>query len=188
MKRVSSVVALSLALTLAHATHASASDVEEGEQLFVLQCEICHGAMYGEETGFREPFNSPRRIQLAMLDSITSLDSVTSNAAHLLSGLISGSSTKETQLTSSPTGEHLAVALPNGPPLRGIIGRPAASVEGYAYSKSMLETLKGVVWSVEKLDRWITNSQAWAPGSFMYYKQDDADIRRKIILYLKANP
>lgn len=182
MIRVSSIVAVSLALTLAYATRAIASDVEEGEQIFALQCEICHGAMYVEETGFREPFNSPRRIQLAMLDSVTS------DTADLLSGLIPGSSRKESQLTSMPTGEHLAVALPTGPPLRGIIGRPAVSVEGYKYSKSMLATLKGVVWSVEKLDRWITNSQAWVPGSFMFYKQPDPEARRKIILYLKANP
>ena len=182
MKRVSTIGAISLALALVHSTHASASDVEEGEQLYVLQCEICHGAMYVEATGFREPFNSPRRVQLAMLDSVTS------NAAHLLSGLIPGPSTKETQLMSMPTGDLLAVALPNGPRLRGIVGRPAATIEGYAYSKAFLKTLKGVVWSEEELDRWITNSQAWAPGSFMYYKQDDADNRRKIILYLKANP
>ena len=183
MKRVSTIAAISLALTLAHATHASASDVEEGEKLYVLQCEICHGVIYEEETGFREPFSSPRRVQLAMLDSVTS------NAAHPLSGLIPGSSTKETQLMLMPTGDHLAVALPNGPPLRGIIGRSAATVEGYKYSKAILATLKGVVvWSEEKLDRWITNSQAWVPGSFMYYKQEDADNRRKIILYLKANP
>jgi cytochrome c len=182
MIRVSSIVAVSLALTLAQATHASASDVEEGEQLYVSQCEICHGLVSGKEIGLRERFFVPRRIQLAMLDSDTS------NTAHLLSGLISESSTKETQLTSLPTSEHLAVALPNGPPLRGVIGRPAASVEGYKYSKSMLETMKGVVWSAEKLDRWITNSQEWVPGSFMFYKQDDADARRKIISYLKANP
>ncbi|MEE8296659.1 MAG: hypothetical protein V3R26_02400 [Hyphomicrobium sp.] len=182
MKRVSSIVAVSLALTLAYATHASASDVEEGEQLYVSQCEVCHGLVNWKEIGLREPFYSPRRIQLAMLDSVTT------NAGYLVSQLIPAFGTKETQLMSMPTGELLAVAMPPGPPLRGIIGRPAATVEGYVYSKSMLEMLKGVVWSEEKLDRWITNSQALVPGSFMFYKQPDPETRRKIILYLKANP
>ena len=111
-----------------------------------------------KKTGFREPSTVPRRVQLVMANSVTS-DTV-----------------------------HLAVALPNGPSLRGVVGRPAASFEGFEYSKSILEKLKGVVWSEEKLDRWITNSQAWVPGSFMFYKQPDAETRRKIILYLKENP
>ena len=158
MKRVSSIGAISLALILAFATHASASDLEEGELLFTEQCSICHGAIFEEETGFRGPSTVPRRVQLVMGNSVTS-DAL-----------------------------HLAVALPNGPPLRGIVGRLAASVEDFDYSKSILERFKGVVWSEEKLDRWITNSQAWVPGSFMFYKQPDAETRRKIILFLKANP
>jgi len=180
MKPLLSIVAVSLALT--SPTFANANDVEDGEQLYVLQCEKCHGAMSGQETGFREPFDSSRRIQLAMLDSVTS------SAADLVSWLIPASGTNEAQLMSMPTGEHLAVALPNGPTLRGVVGRPAASVEGYSYSKAMLATLAGVVWSEEKLDRWITNSQAWVPGSFMYYKMPDPETRRKVILFLKANP
>ena len=182
MKRLLFIGAISLGLALTHATYVSASDEKEGEQLYVLQCEKCHGAMYEQETGFREPVNSPRRIQLVMLDSFTS------NAAHLVSRLIAASSTTKNHLAAVPAGEHLAVALPNGPALRGIIGRPAASVEGFTYSKSMLENMEGVVWSEETLDRWITNSQKWAPGSYMYYKQNDPEIRRKIILYLKASP
>jgi cytochrome c2 len=37
------------------------------------------------------------------------------------------------------------------------------------------------------LERWITNSQAWVPGSMMFYEQPDPEIRRKIITYLEAN-
>jgi cytochrome c len=138
--------------------------------------------MSGEETAFREPHSSQRGIHLAMLNSSTS------NAAHLVSRLTAAASAKEAQSKSMRVREDLAVAFPHGPTLRGIVGRPAASVEGYPYSKSVLEKLKGVVWSEEKLDRWITNSQAWVPGSFMFYKQDDPETRRKIILFLKANP
>ena len=182
MKRVSSIVAVSLALTLAYATHASASDVEEGEQLYLSQCKACHGFVNWKERGLREPFYSPRRIQLAMLDSVTT------NAEDLVSQLTPAFGTKETQSMSRATGELLAVALPHGPNLRGVVGRSAATVEGYVYSKPILKTLKGMVWSEEKIDRWITDTQAWVPGGYMYYKQNDPEIRRKIILYLKANP
>jgi hypothetical protein len=34
---------------------------------------------------------------------------------------------------------------------------------------------------------WITNSQAWVPGSMMFYEQPDPEIRRKIITDLEAN-
>jgi cytochrome c2 len=179
MKPVMSICAVPLALALAWAGSAIATDLEEGEELYAAQCQACHGAMYEEETGFRERFDLPRRIQLAMLDSVTS------DTAH---PVIPVSRSKEAQLGSVPTAEHLAVALPTGPILRGIVGRPAAIIEGYSYSKAFLQTLKGVVWSEEELDRWITNSQARVPGSFMFYKQADVEARRKIILYLKANP
>jgi len=75
-----------------------------------------------------------------------------------------------------------------GPNLRGIVGRPAGSVEGYTYSNTMLKTLKGMEWTEAALNVWITNPQAWVPGVYMYYKQADPEIRRKIILYLKSNP
>ena len=155
MKRVNLIAAISLALVI---SWAEASEVEEGAQLYVLQCEKCHGVMYDEEAGVRKRLDSDWRIHLAALGSLGS-DEV-----------------------------QLAVALPNGPQLRGIVGRPAVSVEGYDYSKAMLESMKGMVWTEDALDRWIANSQAWVPGSFMFYKQPDAEIRRKIILYLKANP
>jgi cytochrome c len=89
---------------------------------------------------------------------------------------------------STTAGESLTFAPPFGPHLRGIVGRPAASVEGYSYSSAILKTLKGMEWTEAALDVWITNPQAWVPGVYMFYKQRDPEIRRKIILYLKANP
>lgn len=177
MKRVMSICAVPLVLALGCAASASASDLKEGEELFVAQCQACHGEMYEEVTGFRESVDPSWPIQLAMLEAVTS------DAARPLIPVFDSGETQPL-----PTSTHLAVAMPNGPTLRGVVGRPAVSVEGYSYSKAMLGTLKGTVWTEDNLDRWITNTQAWAPGSFMFYKQPDADARRKIILYLKANP
>ncbi|MDH3604716.1 MAG: c-type cytochrome [Candidatus Tectomicrobia bacterium] len=81
---------------------------------------------------------------------------------------------------------RLAVALPYGPSLRGVVGRAAGTVQGFSYSRAFRDTLKDVVWTRGNLDRWLTNSQQWVPGSRMFYKQPDPDIRRQIITYLEA--
>jgi cytochrome c len=59
-------------------------------------------------------------------------------------------------------------------------------VEGFAYSRVFKKVLQGVVWDSQTLDRWIADSQAWVPGSLMFYAQPDAEIRRQIIAYLQA--
>ena len=84
--------------------------------------------------------------------------------------------------------ERIAVAPPYGPPLRDVYRRQAGSVPGFAYSRAFKSILQGVVWDRGTLDVWITDSQAWVPGSIMFYKQPDPDIRRKIIAYLEAHP
>jgi cytochrome c2 len=82
---------------------------------------------------------------------------------------------------------RLAVAPPYGPPLRGVYGRQAGSVPGFAYSRAFKTALQGVVWERGTLNVWITDSQAWVSGSTMFYTQPDADIRRHIITYLEAH-
>jgi cytochrome c2 len=82
----------------------------------------------------------------------------------------------------------LAFAPPFGPNLRGIVGRQAGSVSGFDYSKAFLKALNGMTWTEGTLDWWIRDTQAWVPGTLMFYKQKDAEVRRKIVAYLKANP
>jgi hypothetical protein len=84
----------------------------------------------------------------------------------------------------SVTGQ-LAVALPPGPTLTGVVGRQAGTVPGYQYSRAFLAALRGVVWTRATLDRWITDTRAWVPGAFMVYHQPDAGIRARIIDYLE---
>jgi cytochrome c len=73
-----------------------------------------------------------------------------------------------------------------GPNLFGVIGRPAASVEGFAFSKPYLDTMKGKTWDRALLDRWLTDAQAVAPGSGMVYFQDDPKKRTALIEYLQS--
>jgi cytochrome c len=72
-----------------------------------------------------------------------------------------------------------------GPLHRGVVGRKIASVQGFGYSPA-IRKLNGV-WTPALLDRWLTNPQAVAPGSNMYFEVPDAGQRQAIISYLIAN-
>ncbi len=71
-----------------------------------------------------------------------------------------------------------------GPPLAGVVGRRAASVVGYPYSKPLLDS--GIVWSTATLDKWLAGPQRLVPGSLMPMSIDDAETRQDIIAYLEA--
>lgn len=72
------------------------------------------------------------------------------------------------------------------PWLNGIVGRPAASVEGWAYSDAMKGW--GGIWTVENLQAWLTKPQDFIPGNAMNFggfrsKTEDRD---KVIAFLIA--
>jgi cytochrome c len=69
-----------------------------------------------------------------------------------------------------------------GPMHRGVVGREVASVAGFDYSPA-LKQLHGV-WTKERLDKWLQNPQALAPGTIMFASVDDPTERREIIAYL----
>jgi cytochrome c len=75
-----------------------------------------------------------------------------------------------------------------GPHLVGIIGRPIASVEGYAYSSGMLEFAKtAVTWDETKLDGYLADPRKTVSGTKMAFppmkKPED---RANVIAYLKS--
>jgi cytochrome c len=75
-----------------------------------------------------------------------------------------------------------------GPELNGIVGRKAASVEGYPYSPGMKKLgADGFVWTEANIDKWITDPKAMLPQSPMalaFQGVPDADERANIIAYL----
>jgi len=77
-----------------------------------------------------------------------------------------------------------------GPELNGIVGRKAASVEGYPYSPGMKKLGDGgFVWTEANIDKWITDPKAMLPQSPMalaFQGVPDADERANIIAYLKT--
>ena len=74
----------------------------------------------------------------------------------------------------------------NGPPLNDVIGRPAATVEGFAYSPAMLEAgAAGVVWDLDTLTKFITKPRSVVNGSNMSFTglRDPADVAN-VLAYL----
>lgn len=73
-----------------------------------------------------------------------------------------------------------------GPNLHGVVGRAAASREGFAYSPALQNS--GLTWDEETLQRWIANPAKTVPGTKMAYvntlKQDDVNA---LIQYLSSN-
>jgi cytochrome c len=58
----------------------------------------------------------------------------------------------------------------NGPHLDNLIGRPAASLDGFNYSPAMTEAGQaGVVWDVETLTKFITKPRSVVNGSSMAF-------------------
>ena len=72
-----------------------------------------------------------------------------------------------------------------GPNLYDVIGRKIASVEGFNYT-SALKAHEGA-WTYELLDTWITNPQAFAPGTMMAFPGiADAKKRANVIAFVRS--
>ncbi|WP_374366914.1 cytochrome c family protein [Dongia sp.] len=72
-----------------------------------------------------------------------------------------------------------------GPSLHGVIGRAAASVEGFAYSDAMKSS--GLTWDEATLAEYLRAPRKIVPGTKMVFagiKQDDK--LQNLIAYLKA--
>jgi cytochrome c len=72
-----------------------------------------------------------------------------------------------------------------GPTLHGVVGRKAASVEGFRYSTAKRDA--DLVWTPEKLSAYLLNPREFMPGTTMAYAglKSDAD-RGNLIAYLQT--
>lgn len=71
-----------------------------------------------------------------------------------------------------------------GPNLAGVVGRKAATIDGFKYSGVLAAS--ALVWDEPTLDRWIEDASAMLPGTSMAYRQRDPDKRKAVIDYLKS--
>jgi cytochrome c len=71
-----------------------------------------------------------------------------------------------------------------GPHLKGVVGRKAASAEGFAYSAALKAS--GWTWDKEKLDAYLADPRKTAPGTTMMMGASSATDRADIIAYLET--
>ena len=69
-----------------------------------------------------------------------------------------------------------------GPRHRGVVGRVAGTVPGYAYSRALKSS--HIVWDRDNLDRWLTSPQALVPGAKMFFAMPNPQDRADVIAYL----
>ncbi len=67
-----------------------------------------------------------------------------------------------------------------GPPLEGVIGRAAGSVDGYPYSKALKSA--GFVWTEPALKAWMEDNQGLVPGTKMRHVGITDPVEQEFIL------
>lgn len=82
-----------------------------------------------------------------------------------------------------------------GPVLNGIVGSPAAAVEGFGYSDSLTAAAEaGLVWDAETLDAWLADATGFLrtylddpkARSKMSFKVKEESDRAAMIAYLET--
>jgi cytochrome c len=79
-------------------------------------------------------------------------------------------------------------AAATAPTLRGIIGRPVASVASFDGYSEALKSKKSLVWTPANLDAFLKSPKDFIPGTLMYKAVPDANDRADIIAYLATLP
>ena len=74
-----------------------------------------------------------------------------------------------------------------GPHLQGIVGRQVGSVEGYKYSKALINR-QILIWTEDNLRAWLTKPKSFIPKTKMVFPglKKEEDITA-LIEYLKDN-
>lgn len=70
-----------------------------------------------------------------------------------------------------------------GPHLRGVYGRRAASLRDFEYSDALKRAM--LRWDDASLERWLTDPEEVAPGTDMAFRLVDQKERQAVIGYLK---
>jgi cytochrome c len=82
------------------------------------------------------------------------------------------------------SGCHALDINKEGPRLRGVYGRKAASAPGFEYSEALKKA--DVHWDEASLDRWLKDPDEMAPDTDMGFRLADGDERKAVIAYLKS--
>jgi cytochrome c len=82
------------------------------------------------------------------------------------------------------SGCHATDSNKEGPRLRGVWGRKAASVPDFNYSEALQKL--SIRWDDASLERWLTDPDAMAPDTDMAFRVSDGEERKALIAYLKS--
>ena len=82
------------------------------------------------------------------------------------------------------SGCHAPDLNKEGPRLRGVYGRKAASAPAFAYSDALKKV--DIRWDDASLDRWLSDPDSMAPDTDMAFRVTDAEERKEVIAYLKS--
>ena len=74
------------------------------------------------------------------------------------------------------------------PTLRGVVGRPIASVASFAGYSDALKAKSSMSWTEENLDAFLTAPGSFAPGTLMTQAIADAQQRADLVAYLAMLP
>lgn len=72
------------------------------------------------------------------------------------------------------------------PSLKGVVGRRAGAVEGFAYSDALKAAgRRGLVWDEATLERYLADPEAVVPGTDMPFQGGSAAERAAVIAWLR---
>jgi cytochrome c len=79
-------------------------------------------------------------------------------------------------------------AVSIAPTLRGVIGRPIASLATFGGYSEGLKARSGEVWSPENLEKFLSNPMAFAPGTLMVKAIAEPQQRADVLAYIASLP
>jgi cytochrome c len=82
------------------------------------------------------------------------------------------------------SGCHAPDLNKEGPRLRGVYGRKAAIVPGFAFSDALKKA--NIRWDDASLDKWLNDPDAMVPETDMAFRLADGEERKAVIAYLKG--
>lgn len=135
-------------------------------------------------------FSERTRVLQLLADAAPGLDS---GATHQAAGAQTPTLTSSTTAAPPPQFALCAACHPSsadgvsamGPNLRGVMGRRAGSLPGFAHSAALKSS--GLVWSSKTMDAFLKNVQGTVPGTLMGLSSvPDANDRAQIINYLET--
>jgi cytochrome c len=127
----------------------------------------------------------PHRIRIAFgatLALVAAAAASASPAAQSASDAVQGDAVRGKTVYQACMGCHSLDEDDVGPRHRGVVGRVAGTVPGYAYSPALKQS--GVLWNSANLDRWLTKPQGLVPGAKMFFSLANAKDRADVIAYL----